>query len=69
VADSGPAINGKGRQQVYVLRDGVARKMELNIGAGDGKAVEILAGAAQGDQLIVSDTTPFKQHDSIRINH
>ena len=69
VADSGPAINGKGRQQVYVLRDGVARKTELNIGAGDGKAVEILAGAAQHDKLIVSDTTPFKQHDSIRVNN
>ena len=69
VADSGPAINGKGRQQVYVLRDGVASKTELNIGAGDGKAVEILAGAAQHDKLIVSDTTPFKQHDSIRVNN
>jgi HlyD family secretion protein len=68
VADTGPAINGRGRQSVYLVRDGVARKSEVDIGNGDGKAVEIVRGARLGDQLIVSDTTPFKQHDSIRIN-
>ncbi len=67
VADTGPAFNGKGRQQVYLLRDGVARKTELEIGNGDGKAVEIIKGAQSGDRLIVSDTSSFKQHDSIRI--
>ena len=69
IADHGPAFNGKGRQQVYLLRDGVAVKTELQIGAGDGKAVEIIAGAKARDQLIVSDTATFKQHDSIRINN
>ena len=69
VADTGPAFNGKGRQQVYVIRDGVARKTELEIGNGDGKAVEIIHGAQLRDRLIVSDTSNFKQHDSIRINN
>lgn len=68
IADTGPAFNGKGRQPVYVIRDGVARKTELNIGAGDGKVVEILTGAHLHDKLIVSDTSTFKQHDTIRIN-
>lgn len=68
IADTGPAFNGKGRQSVYVIRNGVARKTELNIGAGDGKAVEILAGAQLKDKLIVSETDAFKEHDSIRIN-
>ena len=67
VADNGPAFNGKGRQQLYVLRDGVAYKTEVNLGAGDGHAVEIIEGARLHDKLIVSDTTTFKQHDSIRI--
>jgi HlyD family secretion protein len=69
VADTGPAINGKGRQPVYLIRDGVARKTELEIGSGDGKAVEIVSGAQRGDRLIVSDTSNFKQHDSIRISN
>jgi HlyD family secretion protein len=69
VADAGPAFNGRGRQQVYVIRDGVARKTELEIGSGDGKAVEIIRGAQLHDRLIVSDTTNFKQHDTIRISN
>jgi len=68
IVDAGAAFNGKGRQPVYVIRDGVARKTELNIGAGDGKVVEILGGAQLEDKLIVSDTNAFKQHDTIRIN-
>ena len=68
MADTGPAFNGKGRQQVYVIRDGMARKTDLEIGNGDGKAVEIINGAQLRDRLIVSDTTSFKQHDSIRVN-
>jgi HlyD family secretion protein len=67
VADAGPAFNGRGRQQIYLLRDGMARKTVLDIGAGDGKAVEIVSGAREGDRLIVSDTSTYKQHDSIRV--
>jgi HlyD family secretion protein len=67
VADAGPAFNGKGRQQVYLIRDGVAHKTDVEIGNGDGKAVEIVSGARLHDRVIVSDTATFKQHDSIRI--
>lgn len=69
VADSGPAINGRGEQDVFVLDGGVARKRRLDIGLGDGNAVEIRAGAKAGDKLIVSDTSRFKHLDSIRIRN
>ncbi len=68
IADSGPGFNGKGRQPVWVVRDGVARMTQLTIGAGDGKAVEIINGAQPGDKLVVSDPANFKQHDTISIN-
>ena len=67
VADNGPAINGKGRQDLYLIRDGVARKTPVDIGLGDGQLVEILAGAQAGDRLIVSDTSRYKHLDSIRV--
>ena len=67
VADSGPAFNGKGRQPVFVLRGGVARKTLLDIGASDGKAVEIAGGAQAGERVIISDTSRYQEHDSIRI--
>ncbi|MDL2356192.1 MAG: HlyD family efflux transporter periplasmic adaptor subunit, partial [Pseudomonadota bacterium] len=67
LADSGAAFNGRGRQPAFVLHDGVARKTMLDIGASDGRSVEIVAGAQPGERLIVSDTRRFKDADSIRI--
>jgi HlyD family secretion protein len=68
LADYGPAFNGRGPQDVFVVRDGVARKTTLDIGASDGKSVEILSGARAGDKLIISDTSRYKERDSVRVN-
>ena len=68
VIDSGPAFNGRGRQPAWAVHDGVARKTTLELGSSDGKLVEIVAGAQAGERFIVSDTTPFKDIDSIRIS-
>jgi HlyD family secretion protein len=69
IADAGPGINGKGRQAVWIIRDGVAYKTEVEIGAGDGKIVEIVGGAQLHDRLIVSDTASFKEHSTVRISN
>lgn len=69
LADSGPAFNGKGSQAVWVVSGAIARKSQLNIGAADGKAVEILSGAAAGDKLIVSDPSAFKEHHTLTITY
>ncbi|MRV71165.1 HlyD family efflux transporter periplasmic adaptor subunit [Duganella sp. FT92W] len=69
LADNGAAFNGQGRQQGYVLRGGVAHKVMLDIGASDGKAVEIVAGAQAGDRLIISDISRYKEHDTLRITN
>jgi HlyD family secretion protein len=67
LADYGPAFNGRGPQDVFVVRDGVARKTTLDIGASDGKSVEILSGARAGDRLIISNTSSYKERDSVRV--
>ncbi|MGZ3183117.1 MAG: efflux RND transporter periplasmic adaptor subunit [Telluria sp.] len=67
VAATGPAFNGHGPQQVFRIVGDRAVKTTVDVGASDGKAVEIRAGAAEGDRLIVSDVTRFKDLDSIRI--
>lgn len=69
VLDNGPAFNGKGRQPAYAVRDGAARKTMLTLGASDGKVVEVAAGAQAGERFIVSDTSAFKDLDSIRITN
>jgi HlyD family secretion protein len=69
VADSGAAFNGRGRQQAFVVRGGVARKTQVEIGASDGQSVEIVAGAGLGERIIVSDTSRFKDADSVRVSN
>jgi HlyD family secretion protein len=69
VIDNGAAFNGKGRQPAYRVADGVARKTQLELGASDGKVVEVVGGAQPGERFIVSDTSAFKDLDSIRISH
>lgn len=67
LADAGPAFNGRGPQEIFVVRDGIARKTTLDIGASDGKSVEILSGARAGERLIISDTSRYKDRDSVRV--
>lgn len=69
VVDMGPAINGKGRQDVYVLEDGRAVKRNVEFGLNDGKHAEVLSGAGlrAGDKLIVSDVSKFKHLESFRV--
>ncbi|MDB5933140.1 MAG: transporter permease [Massilia sp.] len=69
VVDSGAAFNGRGRQDAFLLQDGVARKHVVELGASDGQAVEIVAGAKLGDRIIVSDIARFRDADSIRISN
>lgn len=68
LADVGPAFNGRGPQDLFVVRDGVARKTTLDIGASDGKVVEIIAGARAGDRIITSDTSRYQERASVRID-
>jgi HlyD family secretion protein len=67
VIDNGPAFNGKGRQPAFAVRGEGAAKTLLTLGAGDGKVVEVVAGARAGERFIVSNTEAFKDLDTIRI--
>jgi HlyD family secretion protein len=69
VIDSGAAFNGRGRQPAFAVQDGMARKTTLELGASDGKVVEVVAGARAGERFIVSDTSAFKTLDTVRIIH
>jgi hypothetical protein len=45
VLDNGAAFNGKGRQPAFAVRDGAPARPLLELGASDGKVVEVVAGA------------------------
>ena len=69
VVDAGPAFNGRGPQEAFLVNGDVARKVPVDMGLGDGRNVEVLSGARDGDRLIVSDTSQFKHLDHIRISN
>lgn len=69
VVEAGPAFNGKGRQEIYVINGSAATKKQLEVGLGDGKAVEIISGAKTGDKLIISDVSRYKHLDTIRVSN
>jgi HlyD family secretion protein len=69
VIDQGPALNGQGPQSLFVVRDSVARRASITIGACDGRSAEVRAGATAGDQIIISDMRSYRDLDSIRISH
>jgi HlyD family secretion protein len=68
IADAGPAFNGKGRQDVFVVDGDTARKASVDIGLSDGTSVEILSGARAGDRLVASDMARYRDLDRIRIS-
>ncbi|MFC0351424.1 efflux RND transporter periplasmic adaptor subunit [Undibacterium danionis] len=70
MVDIGPAINGKGRQEVFVIENGKAVKRSVEFGLNDGKHAEVVASSAirVGDKIIVSDVSKFKHLDSFRLN-
>jgi HlyD family secretion protein len=69
VADAGPAFNGKGRQEVFLVDGNGARKVPVELGLSDGSAVEILSGAKAGDRLIASDMSRYRDLEEIRIRN
>jgi HlyD family secretion protein len=69
IAEAGPAFNGKGRQDVFLVQGNEARRVPVDIGLIDGHAVEIVSGAKAGDRLIASDMSRWRELDRIRISN
>ena len=51
----GPFINGAGLQQVFVLRDDIAYRREIEVGLSNSEYHQILHGLQQGEEVIISD--------------
>ena len=58
--------SGAGRI-AYVIKDGVARRVAIDVGAHSLSAVEIVAGLAEGDEIIVSSLDAFDGKEAVLI--
>ncbi len=53
---SSPNISAGPEREIYVLEDGVAKKVAITIGPTDGRRTEVLKGDIAADQSVIVDT-------------
>src|SRR5262245_9572006 len=68
-APRGPFVESGGGRTAYVIDDGVATKREIQVGSMSVSEVEIVRGLAEGDQLVLSDTSQFQGARTVLIRH
>lgn len=64
----GPFVESEGGRFVYLVRDGLAVRTPVKLGATSVSAVEILGGLKQGDKIVISGTETFENAERVSIN-
>ena len=64
----GPFVESEGGRYAYVMRDGVAVRTPVRLGATSITAVEILSGARPGDKIVIAGTDSFENAERVSIN-
>ncbi len=64
----GDFIASGGGRLAYQLQDDMAVKTPVELGAFSVQWVEVLSGVKEGDQLVISNTSEFKDVDRVRLN-
>lgn len=64
----GPFVEHEGGRHAYVVRDGVAVRTPVVLGAASLSAVEIVSGLAPGDRVVIAGTDAFENAARVSIN-
>ena len=65
---NGPTFKGKKRQLIFVLKDGIAYRREVNIGLSNFDFVEIKDQLKAGEQVVISDMTKYEHLEEVKID-
>jgi len=65
----GSFVDESGGSYAYVVRDGIATKTPIRVGASSIDKVEILEGLKQGDRIVISGTDNFKGAARVAISN
>ncbi|GAB3440462.1 efflux RND transporter periplasmic adaptor subunit [Massilia solisilvae] len=65
----GPFVESEGGRFAYLVKDGIAVRTPVQIGATSISSVEILSGARPGDKIVISGTDTFKNAQRVAINN
>jgi HlyD family secretion protein len=64
----GPFVENDGGRYAYVVRDGIATRTPITMGATSVSSVEIVSGLKQGDKVVVAGTDAFNSANRVSIN-
>lgn len=64
----GPFVESEGGRYAYIVRDGVAVRSPVTLGATSVTAVEILGGVKVGDKVVIAGTDAFDNAPTISIS-
>jgi HlyD family secretion protein len=65
----GPFVESEGGRFAYVVRNGIAVRTPVQLGATSISAVEITSGVKPGDKVVISGTDTFKNAQRVAINN
>ena len=65
--EKGPAFNGSGRQEVFVIQGGFAEKREVVLGGENHREVEVLEGLKVGDKVVISNIEKYRDKKKLRV--
>ena len=63
----GPFLEAGGGRQAWVVDDGVAERRRIQVGSVSISEVEIVDGLEVGDEIVLSDPTPFGSADRVML--
>ena len=68
IVERGQFVESGSGRTVYVVKDGIAKRRNIKLGAMSLSAVQILSGVQEGEAIITSNTDAFDDADSVLIN-
>jgi len=64
----GPFVESEGGRFAYVVKDGIAVRTPVQLGATSISSVEILSGVKPGDKVVIAGTDAFENASRVSIN-
>ena len=68
MVERGPFVDSGAGRVAYVVRDGVAERTPIEVGATSLNAVEIISGVKEGDRIVISGTDQFNGAQRVALN-
>jgi HlyD family secretion protein len=67
MVERGPFVDSGAGRVAYVVRDGVAERRSIEVGATSISSVELVSGVKEGDRLIISNLDEFKGAERVAL--